>query len=169
MGQSDLATSGIRGTRGSLTQACSPEGGARVHHPHGGRPRPDRARGLPNLVTTRGSLYCLLPGIGGLRGSRRSPIPQWETHEHHDDRTAITARAFLAQAGTSTVLQASARWGRMDFPDGEDNVPTLSQLAWAGWYMLVGERSDRSRRRGDGAARDRGRTRDMRLTDRCRS
>jgi hypothetical protein len=24
-------------------------------------------RGLPNLVTTRGSLYCLLPGIGGLR------------------------------------------------------------------------------------------------------
>jgi hypothetical protein len=24
-------------------------------------------RGLPNLVHTRGSAYCLLPGMGGLR------------------------------------------------------------------------------------------------------
>jgi deferrochelatase/peroxidase EfeB len=60
----DFATRGVRGTREPLGGAQLPDGGAFVI------PTPDgpcRLEGLHDLVQTRGSLYCLLPGIGGLR------------------------------------------------------------------------------------------------------
>jgi deferrochelatase/peroxidase EfeB len=59
----DFATPGVRGTR-------EPVGGTQLRQ--GGTFRipgaePDELGGLHDLVRTRGSLYCLLPGLGGLR------------------------------------------------------------------------------------------------------
>jgi deferrochelatase/peroxidase EfeB len=62
----DLATSGIRGTREPIG-GTQPDGGGTFTI------RTDDARdsivlrGLPNLTITRGSAYCLLPGMSGLR------------------------------------------------------------------------------------------------------
>jgi deferrochelatase/peroxidase EfeB len=62
----DIATFGIFGTREPIGGTQPVEGGKFVI------PRPDEEddftlRGLPSLVRTRGSAYCLLPGMGGLR------------------------------------------------------------------------------------------------------
>jgi cytochrome P450 len=47
-------------------------------------------------------------------------------------------RALLDQARSVTVPGGMlAWWGRTDFPDGTDNVPTLTQAAWTGWYRLL--------------------------------
>jgi deferrochelatase/peroxidase EfeB len=62
----DLSTHGIRGTREPIGGA-QPEGGGTFTIPTADAPGPIVLRGLPNLVRTRGSAYCLLPGIGGLR------------------------------------------------------------------------------------------------------
>lgn len=62
----DLSTHGIRGTREPMGGA-QPEGGGTFTIPTADAPGPIVLRGLPNLVRTRGSAYCLLPGIGGLR------------------------------------------------------------------------------------------------------
>jgi deferrochelatase/peroxidase EfeB len=61
----DLSTHGIRGTREPIGGA-QPDGGGTFTIPTADA-RPIVLRGLPNLVRTRGSAYCLLPGIGGLR------------------------------------------------------------------------------------------------------
>jgi deferrochelatase/peroxidase EfeB len=61
----DLSTHGIRGTREPIGGA-QPEGGGTFTIPTTDA-GPIVLRGLPNLVRTRGSAYCLLPGIGGLR------------------------------------------------------------------------------------------------------
>ena len=61
----DLATHGIRGTREPFGGAQPKSGGTfTIPTADSG---PIVLRGLPNLVRTRGSAYCLLPGIGGLR------------------------------------------------------------------------------------------------------
>jgi deferrochelatase/peroxidase EfeB len=61
----DLATTGIRGTREPIGGAQPQAGGTfTIPTTDSG---PIVLRGLPNLVRTRGSAYCLLPGIGGLR------------------------------------------------------------------------------------------------------
>jgi deferrochelatase/peroxidase EfeB len=62
----DLATHGVRGTREPIGGA-QPDGGGTFTIPTTESPGPIVLRGLPNLVLTRGSAYCLLPGIGGLR------------------------------------------------------------------------------------------------------
>jgi len=62
----DLATHGIRRTREPIGGA-QPAGGGTFAIPTNQSPGPIMLRGLPNLVITRGSAYCLLPGIGGLR------------------------------------------------------------------------------------------------------
>lgn len=62
----DISAAGLRGTREPIIGA---------HPEHGGRfvIRTDNLKDpivitdLPRLVSTRGSVYCLLPGIGGLR------------------------------------------------------------------------------------------------------
>jgi deferrochelatase/peroxidase EfeB len=65
----DISTSGLRGSREAIvgTQPAPEKGGGRFTIPTGDGSGPVVLRALPNLVTTRGSLYCLLPGIGGLR------------------------------------------------------------------------------------------------------
>lgn len=62
----DLATHGVRGTREPIGGA-QPAGGGTFTIPTTDRPGQIVLRGLPNLVHTRGSAYCLLPGMGGLR------------------------------------------------------------------------------------------------------
>jgi deferrochelatase/peroxidase EfeB len=62
----DLATSGIRGTREPIG-GYQPDGGGTFTIRTTDTRDPIVLRDLPNLVTTRGSAYCLLPGIGGLR------------------------------------------------------------------------------------------------------
>jgi deferrochelatase/peroxidase EfeB len=62
----DVATSGIRGTREPIGGA-QPDGGGTFTIRTADARDPIVLRGLPNLVTTRGSVYCLLPGVGGLR------------------------------------------------------------------------------------------------------
>jgi deferrochelatase/peroxidase EfeB len=62
----DLATHGMRGTRDPIIGAQPPGGGAFTLRTEGGRD-PIVMIGLPRLVQTRGSVYCLIPGIGGLR------------------------------------------------------------------------------------------------------
>jgi deferrochelatase/peroxidase EfeB len=62
----DIATFGIRGTREPIGGTQPVDGGMFVI------PTPDgeddhKLGGLASLVRTRGSVYCLLPGIGGLR------------------------------------------------------------------------------------------------------
>ena len=62
----DLATHGLRGTRDPLIGAQPDTGGQFVMRTGDSRD-PVVLTGLPNLVQTRGSVYCFVPGIGGLR------------------------------------------------------------------------------------------------------
>ncbi len=62
----DFATSGIRGTRDPIIGWQPPEGGKFTIRTNDTRD-PISISDLPALVTTRGTLYCFLPGIGGLR------------------------------------------------------------------------------------------------------
>jgi deferrochelatase/peroxidase EfeB len=62
----DLGAAGLRGTREPFIGA-QPETGGVFRVPRGRRADPMVLSGLPTLTRTRGSLYCLLPGIGGIR------------------------------------------------------------------------------------------------------
>jgi deferrochelatase/peroxidase EfeB len=62
----DIATHGLRGTRDPLIGAQPSIGGEFVIRTDDSRD-PIVLTGLPRLVQTRGSVYCLIPGIGGLR------------------------------------------------------------------------------------------------------
>lgn len=62
----DLATSGIRNTRDPIIGAQDPDGGSFTIRTMDNRD-PIRINDLTRFVTTRGSLYCLLPGMKGLR------------------------------------------------------------------------------------------------------
>lgn len=68
----DLATHGLRGTRDPIVGAQPPEGGHFTLRTDDGRD-PIVLTGLTSLVTTRGSLYCFVPGIGGLRRLASQP------------------------------------------------------------------------------------------------
>ena len=63
----DIATHGLRGTREPIMRRPA----RRRRHVHvrtdDSSRRPIVLHGLPRLVATRGSVYCLIPGIGGLR------------------------------------------------------------------------------------------------------
>ena len=65
-GNQDLGAAGLRGTREPFIGA-QPDAGGVFRVPMDGRADPLLLSGLPNLTRTRGSLYCLLPGIGGIR------------------------------------------------------------------------------------------------------
>jgi len=70
----DIATYGIRGTREPIGGTQSQEGGRfRIPTPEGDEDIV--LGGLPTLVQTRGSVYCLLPGIGGLGYLASLPEP----------------------------------------------------------------------------------------------
>lgn len=62
----DLSACGLRGTRDPVLGAQPPAGGRFVIRTRDRRD-PIVLTDLPRLVTTRGALYCLLPGLGGLR------------------------------------------------------------------------------------------------------
>jgi len=62
----DFSTAGIRGTRDSILGAQPEYGGQFVLRTSDGRD-PIIFDNLPRMVTTRGSVYCLIPGVGGLR------------------------------------------------------------------------------------------------------
>jgi deferrochelatase/peroxidase EfeB len=62
----DFATPGVRGTREPIV-GYQPAGGGSFTIPRAAPTESCVLAGLGNLVRTRGSLYCLLPGIGGLR------------------------------------------------------------------------------------------------------
>jgi deferrochelatase/peroxidase EfeB len=74
----DLATHGIRGTREPIGGA-QPNGGGTFTIPTTVGRGPIVLRGLPNLVRTRGSAYCLVPGVGGLRYLASLPDPNGGT------------------------------------------------------------------------------------------
>ena len=61
----DIQTRGLRNTRDPILGAQPPEGGKFVIRT--GDTRDPIELNVPRLVTTRGSLYLLIPGIGGLR------------------------------------------------------------------------------------------------------
>lgn len=63
---SDFSTTGLRGTRDPILGAQPEEGGQFVIRTEDVRD-PIIVDDLPRLVTTRGGLYCFLPGINGLR------------------------------------------------------------------------------------------------------
>lgn len=63
---SDFSASGLRGTREAILGANPPEGGSFVIRTNDSRD-PIILDGIPRLTTTRGTLYCFIPGIGGLR------------------------------------------------------------------------------------------------------
>ena len=62
----DLSTHGLRGTRDPLIGHQPDNGGQFVLRTNDARD-PIVLTGLPTLVQTRGSVYCFIPGIGGLR------------------------------------------------------------------------------------------------------
>jgi deferrochelatase/peroxidase EfeB len=62
----DIATFGLQGTREPIGGTQPVEGGKFVIPTRDGEDDVT-LRGLPSLVRTRGSAYCLLPGMGGLR------------------------------------------------------------------------------------------------------
>jgi deferrochelatase/peroxidase EfeB len=62
----DYATHGLRGTRDPIIGAQPRGTGSFTVRTDDSRD-PIVMTGLPNLVQTRGSLYCFIPGIGGLR------------------------------------------------------------------------------------------------------
>jgi deferrochelatase/peroxidase EfeB len=69
----DLATHGLRGTRDPIIGAQPQGGGDFTVRTADGRD-PIVMTGLPRLVQTQGSVYCFIPGIGGLR--YLSALPQ---------------------------------------------------------------------------------------------
>ena len=75
----DLATHGLRGTRDPLIGHQPDNGGHFVVRTDDGRD-PIVLTGLPDLVQTRGSVYCFVPGIGGLR-YLASPPRRGELHD----------------------------------------------------------------------------------------
>jgi deferrochelatase/peroxidase EfeB len=62
----DLATQGLRATREPIVGAQHDDDGKFVIRVNDSRD-PITLTGLPRLVETKGSVYCLVPGIGGLR------------------------------------------------------------------------------------------------------
>jgi deferrochelatase/peroxidase EfeB len=62
----DISTAGLRGTREPFI-GSQPDGGGKFTIRTADARDPIVLNGMPNLVKTRGSVYCLLPGIGGLR------------------------------------------------------------------------------------------------------
>ena len=62
----DFSAAGLRGTREPILGAHPPEGGQFVLRTSDARD-PVILDGMPRFITTRACLYCLLPGIGGLR------------------------------------------------------------------------------------------------------
>ncbi|MEP6692176.1 MAG: hypothetical protein ABJD07_13535 [Gemmatimonadaceae bacterium] len=62
----DLSAAGIRGTRDAILGAQGDDGGQFVLRTNDARD-PIVFDNLPRFVTTRGSVYCLIPGVGGLR------------------------------------------------------------------------------------------------------
>jgi deferrochelatase/peroxidase EfeB len=70
----DRATAGIRGTRDPILGA-QPDGGGRFLLPTDSGTRV--IDGVPRFIHTRGSVYCFMPGIGGLRylGTLSAPSP----------------------------------------------------------------------------------------------
>jgi deferrochelatase/peroxidase EfeB len=62
----DLSTNGLRGTREPILGSQPKQDGRFTVRTADARD-PIGLSGMPDLVTTRGSVYCMLPGIGGLR------------------------------------------------------------------------------------------------------
>lgn len=62
----DLGAVGLRGTREPFVGA-QPDRGGVFRIPLAGGTDPLLLSGLPTLTRTRGSVYCLLPGLGGIR------------------------------------------------------------------------------------------------------
>ena len=62
----DFSTYGLRGTRDPILGVQPATGGKFTLRTDDSRD-PIRIDDLPQLTTTRGSLYCFLPGIGALR------------------------------------------------------------------------------------------------------
>jgi deferrochelatase/peroxidase EfeB len=62
----DLGAAGLRGTREPFVGA-QPDSGGLFRLPLNGRPDPLLLSGLTTLTRTRGSVYCLMPGLGGIR------------------------------------------------------------------------------------------------------
>lgn len=62
----DLGAAGLRGTREPFVGA-QPDSGGVFPVPMAGRSGPLLLSGLPTLTRTRGSVYCLMPGLGGIR------------------------------------------------------------------------------------------------------
>lgn len=62
----DFSTSGIRGTRDPIMGAQPAGGGMLTIRTEDGRD-PIVLSGIPRWTTTKGAVYCFLPGIGGLR------------------------------------------------------------------------------------------------------
>jgi deferrochelatase/peroxidase EfeB len=62
----DFSAAGLRGTRESILGAHPPEGGSFVLRTNDNRD-PIILDGIPRLTATRACLYCLVPGIGGIR------------------------------------------------------------------------------------------------------
>jgi deferrochelatase/peroxidase EfeB len=62
----DLGAPGLRGTREPFVGA-QPSSGGVFRIPVPGRTEPLLLSGLPTLTRTRGSVYCLMPGVRGLR------------------------------------------------------------------------------------------------------
>jgi deferrochelatase/peroxidase EfeB len=71
----DFSANGIRGTREPI-MGTQPPGGGKFRLHVNGAPRPVTLNSLPTLVTTCGSAYCLLPGLGGLRYLASLPDPK---------------------------------------------------------------------------------------------
>ena len=71
----DLATHGLRGTRDPLI-GHQPDGGGQFVLRTDNSHDPIVLTGLPTLVQTKGSLYCFIPGIGGLRYLASLPAGQ---------------------------------------------------------------------------------------------
>jgi hypothetical protein len=62
----DLGAAGLRGTREPFIGAQPGSGGV-FRVPIAGRSEPLLLSGLPTLTRTRGSVYCLMPGLGAIR------------------------------------------------------------------------------------------------------
>jgi deferrochelatase/peroxidase EfeB len=68
----DISQPGLRGSREPILGA-QPPGGGRFVLRTGDARDPIVLTGLPTLTRTRGSVYCLMPGLGGLRALSETP------------------------------------------------------------------------------------------------
>ena len=133
----DFATIGVKGTRDPILGWQPPDGGQFFVRTAANRDA-IVLDNLPRLTVTRGSAYCLMPGLARLEIFGGS-LSRERHATHNKPRTPQPQlQALLAQAADKPPATGFLAWkGRIDFPNGTDRMPSLAQRDFEEWFLRL--------------------------------